>query len=136
MNEVFKQNPNLEKYFGTSDGEAFYNENDAKNHAKNLEDKTVETVYNTEFLEIEDSEDLSEDQEELLAFEAAEKLAADIKAQEESEAAEKTPVVDLSKLSKPKLLAYAADKKFTVADPTATNAVLVNEITEQLNSKK
>ena len=29
------------KYFATSDGEQFYNESDAKNHAKTLKDKTV-----------------------------------------------------------------------------------------------
>lgn len=75
MNEIFKQNPNLEKYYGTSDGEAFYNENDAKNHAKNLDDKTVESVFNEKYLEVIDSEDITEEQKELQEFDAAEKMA-------------------------------------------------------------
>ena len=75
MNEVFKNNPKLEKYYGTSDGEAFYNENDAKNHAKNLEDKTVETVFNQDFLEAIDSKELSEEEKAIIEFEASEKVA-------------------------------------------------------------
>ena len=31
----------MSKYFQTSDGEDFYTENDARNHAKSLKDKTV-----------------------------------------------------------------------------------------------
>ena len=136
MNDVFKQNKNLEKYYSTSDGEAFYNENDAKNYAKNLDIKTVETVVNEDFLEVEDFQDVSLEQKELLEFEAAEKLEADKKIQEDLEAAAKPVVVDLSKLSKAKLLVYAEEQKLTIVDPTATNAVLVEEITKQLNSKK
>ncbi len=148
-NEVFEQNPNLEKYYGTSDGEAFYNENDAKNYAKNLDDKAVEMVLNENFKEVNDLQDVSEDEKEMAEFEAAEKAAADKKAQEELEAAEKLEadkkgqeteekpvVIDLSKMSKAKLLAYAEEQKLTIADPTATNAVLVEEITKQLNSQK
>ena len=40
--DIFTQNPNLQEVFKTSDGEYFYNENSAKNHAKTLEDKSVE----------------------------------------------------------------------------------------------
>jgi hypothetical protein len=133
MNDVFKQNPKLEKYYSTSDGEAFYNENDAKNHAKSLDEKTVETVYNDDFLEANDIEDLSDDKNEMAEFEAAEKLAADKKAQE---AAAKPVVIDLSKMSKAKLLAYAEEQKLTIVDPTATNAVLVEEISNQLPKNK
>jgi hypothetical protein len=76
MNDVFKQNPKLEKYYGTSDGEAFYNENDAKNHAKNLDVKTVETVFNELFLEVIKDEELSEEEKEALRLEAEEKEKA------------------------------------------------------------
>ncbi len=69
---VFKQNPKLEKYYSTSDGEAFYNDNDAKNHAKTLEVKTVETVFNPEFLEVIDEQMISEDEKALAEFEASE----------------------------------------------------------------
>ena len=40
--DIFTQNPNLQEVFKTSDGEYFYNENSAKNHAKTLEDKSVQ----------------------------------------------------------------------------------------------
>ena len=40
--DIFTQNPNLKEVFKTSDGEYFYNENSAKNHAKTLDDKSVE----------------------------------------------------------------------------------------------
>jgi hypothetical protein len=105
MSDIFKENPKLEKYYGTSDGEAFYNENDAKNYAKKLEDKTVEPVYNTNFLEVEGSVDLSEEQKELLEFEAAEKLAADKSVFLEGEGS-----VDLSEEQKELLEFEAAEK--------------------------
>jgi len=73
MKEVFEQNPDLEKVYATSDGECFYNENDAKNHAKKLEVKTVETVYNEKFLEVTDEEELTGVDKEVAEFEAAEK---------------------------------------------------------------
>jgi len=58
---IFENHPNLEKCFSTSDGEHFYNENDAKNHAKSLEDKTVEPVYNAAFLADATISNLSEE---------------------------------------------------------------------------
>ena len=42
MEKVFIENPSLKECFKTSDGQYFYNQNDAKNHAKTLEDKSVE----------------------------------------------------------------------------------------------
>lgn len=44
MDTVFEQNPNIDVYFKTSDGESFYNENDAKNYAKKLKDKKVQRI--------------------------------------------------------------------------------------------
>lgn len=41
MENFFETNPHLKAYFQTSDGEAFYEEQDARNHAKSLEDKTI-----------------------------------------------------------------------------------------------
>lgn len=162
MNDVFKQHPDLEKYYTTSDGESFYNENDAKNYAKTLKVKTVETVFNENFLEVIDTEDLTDEQIEMAKFEAdqkaqeeieaaekieadkkaqeeieaAEKIEADKKAQEEIEAAEKADLIDLSKMTKAELLAYANEQKLIIVDPKATNAVLVEEIANQLNSQK
>lgn len=48
---IFKVHPHLEKVYVTSDGQKFYQENDAKNHGKTLKDKTVEPVYNQSKLE-------------------------------------------------------------------------------------
>jgi acetolactate synthase small subunit len=60
--EIFNTNPKLEKCFKTSDGEHFYNESDAKNHAKSLEDKHVEKLINPEFI----SEQADQKQDESL----------------------------------------------------------------------
>jgi hypothetical protein len=75
--EIFKQHPNLEKVYCTSDGTPFYQENDAKNHAKTLEDKSVETVYNENLLEVIDEEETSDEDKEVAEFEAAEKAKAE-----------------------------------------------------------
>lgn len=87
--EVFEQHPDLEKVYCTSDGTPFYQENDAKNHAKKLDVKTVETVYNENLLEVIGEEDLSDSDKEMAEFEAAEKVKADQEAADEKEAAEK-----------------------------------------------
>jgi hypothetical protein len=41
---IFKTNPKLENYFKTADGNAFFTEHDAKNHATSLKSKKVEKV--------------------------------------------------------------------------------------------
>ncbi len=87
--EIFETNPNLEKVHVTSDNTAFYQETDAKNHAKTLKDKTVETVYNPKTLEAVEAEELSKEDQEVADFEAAEKAKADQGAADEKEAADK-----------------------------------------------
>ncbi len=42
--DVFKKYPKLDRYYETSDGMKFFRENDARNHAKTLDDKSVKTV--------------------------------------------------------------------------------------------
>lgn len=42
--KVFKANPSLKAYFETSDGTKFFTENNAKNHAKSLENKAVKKI--------------------------------------------------------------------------------------------
>jgi hypothetical protein len=54
---IFETNPNLKEVHMTSDGESFYNDNDAKLHAKSLKDKTVELVVNPSQLEVITDED-------------------------------------------------------------------------------
>lgn len=54
MEEIFTYNPNLEVVFATSDNQVFYNESDAKNYAKSLENTKVEKLENPNLhLEIE-----------------------------------------------------------------------------------
>jgi hypothetical protein len=84
--EVFEQNPNLEKVYCTSDGTPFYQENDAKNHAKTLDVKTVEIVYNEKLLEVVVDEELTDEEKQMAEFEAAEKAKADQEAAEAKEA--------------------------------------------------
>ncbi|MGQ1929577.1 hypothetical protein [Ornithobacterium rhinotracheale] len=44
MEPIFKENPQLDVVYKTSDGKYFYTENDAKNYASNLEDKKVKKL--------------------------------------------------------------------------------------------
>lgn len=63
MEAIFKTNPNLKEFFKTSDGEAFYQESNAHNHAKSLEDKTVETIKREVVKVIQIEKDLDNDDE-------------------------------------------------------------------------
>lgn len=92
--EIFQTNPNLEKVHVTSDNTPFYQENDAKNHAKNLKDKSVETVYNPKSLEVVESEELSKEDQELAEFEAAEKAKEEQEAAAEKEADAKAKLAE------------------------------------------
>jgi hypothetical protein len=76
--EIFEQNPDLKEVFQTTDGEFFYTENAAKNHARSLEDKTVEHLKRTFELKVvtEDSEE-----EEVKELSISEKVEAMTKAQ-------------------------------------------------------
>lgn len=44
-NDTFKNHPDLQEYFETSDGTKFYKEDLAKNHARTLKNKSVEQVF-------------------------------------------------------------------------------------------
>lgn len=78
---IFETHPNLEKVYVTSDEIAFYQETDAKNHAKSLKDKSVEVVYNENNLAVVDEEELDPSDEEILRLEAAEKDKANEQAE-------------------------------------------------------
>lgn len=77
MHKIFETNPDLKKAYITSDGTPFYQETDAKNHAKTLKDKTVEPVFNEKELQVVDEEELTDADREMAEFEADEKLKAD-----------------------------------------------------------
>ncbi|SDX11761.1 hypothetical protein [Flavobacterium degerlachei] len=73
MHKIFETNPDLKKAYITSDGTPFYQETDAKNHAKTLKDKSVEPVFNERELQVVDEEELTDADREMAEFEAAEK---------------------------------------------------------------
>lgn len=52
---IFLQNPLIDEYFKTSDGQAFYHEANAKMHAKRLKDKKVDRITKTNELKSEES---------------------------------------------------------------------------------
>lgn len=56
-NEIFKANPQLDCYFETADGECFFTENAAKNHAGSLAEKTVKTHHKSDYVEPTDEVD-------------------------------------------------------------------------------
>ncbi|RTY93242.1 hypothetical protein EKM01_03845 [Flavobacterium sp. RSP46] len=81
MHKIFETNPDLKKAYITSDGTPFYQETDAKNHAKTLNDKSVEPIFNEKELQVVDEEELTDADLEMAEFEAAEKLKADQEAE-------------------------------------------------------
>jgi hypothetical protein len=106
-------------YFTTSDGQEFYTDTNAINHARTLKDKTV----------IPPGEDIAEIEVFGSAVEQSAKDGADESGEEE------TPKVNISKFTKPQLIAFAADNELTI-DETATNAVIIAAIEAQLIEKK
>ena len=142
--EIFKTNPNLKEVHITSDGECFYNEGDAKNHSKSLEDKKVELVLNPDHITVEgaeevEAEEVTEEAAEEVAEEAVEEAAEEVaeEAVEEvaKEAAEEALEVDLSKMNKSQLIEFAKLNGLTIV-PEWTNKVMVEELFKQIEGKK
>jgi hypothetical protein len=100
------------KYFTTSDGQEFYTETNAINHARTLEDRTVTPPGVT----VEDIE-----------VEGATIVTGD-------EGTHETPVINLNRFNKAQLIEFAADNELSI-DPTATNAVILEAIENQLTEK-
>lgn len=48
MEKVFTDNPKLDVCYKTSDGKYFFTQNDAKNYASNLENKSVKKLVRDE----------------------------------------------------------------------------------------
>lgn len=59
MEQIFKDNPKLDVVYKTADGKFFFLENDARNHATNLEDKKVIKIGRTEEIPTSDNEALN-----------------------------------------------------------------------------
>lgn len=137
------------KYFTTSDGQEFYTENNAQAHARTLADKKVSPPSVEEF-EVVDEEVLSTNEDasnedasnedaptedaptEAAPIEAAPTEDAPTEAAPKDEA--KAVEVNLSKMTKPQLIAFAFDNELTV-DGTATNALIIAAIEAQLTEK-
>ncbi|BFM42678.1 hypothetical protein CFS9_13190 [Flavobacterium sp. CFS9] len=76
--EIFESNPDLKEVHMTSDGQSFFKESDAKNHAKTLQDKTVELVVNpSDYENLLD--DLDEDQDDFSESDLGKKLIDGLK---------------------------------------------------------
>ena len=67
MNDTFKNNPELHEYFETSDGQKFYSENLAKNHARSLDGKVKHVTRNDEENDTEAAEVKPEKAADILA---------------------------------------------------------------------
>jgi len=110
MDAIFKQYPELAEYYQTEDEQCFFSENDAKNHAKTLDNKLVKPVKNPKLIDAVAEEIVVEDTtdaEKLAKAEAAAKaIEAKAKADAEAKAIEEQAKADAEakedKNSKPK----------------------------------
>lgn len=105
------------KYFTTSDGQEFYTETNAINHARTLVDRTVtppnETVndFHVEGAQVETGEGSGEG------------------------SVDDSSKVNFGRLNKAQLIAFATENELSI-DETAINAVIVESIETQLTEKK
>jgi hypothetical protein len=100
------------KYFTTSDGQEFYTETNAINHARSLEDRNVTAPYAVELEVVDPTDETGED----------------------TTGEDEAPKVNIRKYNKAQLIAFAADNELTI-DETATNAVMLAAIEAQLIEK-
>lgn len=133
----------MSKYFTTSDGQEFYQEHDAKNHAKTLENKSVAPPSIGDEAEaikvigakIETGEDLTDEGSDEGSDEVPKDEAPkDETPKDEAPKDEAPKEIKLSKMTKAQLVAFALDNALTI-DETATNAVIVESIEVQLTEK-
>lgn len=121
--EIFKTNPNLKEVHITSDGQAFYNDSDAKLHAKSLKDKSVELIVNPDHIEV-----VTEDIQETGAGDAGTGTG------EGTGAEGTTSVKDLSKMNKAALIAFAKENALEI-DESLTNKEMVKFLSQKLEVK-
>ncbi len=84
-NEIFKANPQLDCYFETTDGECFYTENAAKDHAKSLADKTVTPYHKSNYVVVDSTEEVDEVVEPTEPVEPTQEVAEPVQPVEEIE---------------------------------------------------
>lgn len=87
--KILKAHPGIEKVFTTSDGQVFFTENHASNHARSLKDKDVEPVSKVEDKALEQVLRDGGDAGDGVAKEAAAKAAEEAAAKAAKEAAAK-----------------------------------------------
>lgn len=114
------------KYFKTSDGQEFYTETNAINHAKTLENKTVtppnELVNEMEVVgAVDESANVASDK-------GTDGVGADKGISDDA------VKVNFSRFNKAQLVEFAQDNELTI-DEAATNAVIVESIEAQLIEK-
>lgn len=110
----------MSKYFKTSDDQEFYQEHDAKNHAKALEDKTVTPPS------------IGDEVEDIEVNEA--KVETGEGSTDDGSTDEATKEIKLSKMTKAQLIAFASENELSI-DEAAKNAVIVESIEVQLTEK-
>lgn len=120
--QLFKENPSLDSYFETSDGNKFYKEHDAKAYAKKLKDRKVTEVGRDSLPSLDTDNDLETD---LNPVKNTDKKPAKLTSEERIAAIEKMiNVADIEvaiKGEKAKTVLAAADKR--IAEIMATDAL-------------
>jgi len=133
----------MSKYFKTSDGQEFYQEHDAKNHAKTLDDKTVTPPsIDVEAEDIEvigakiETGEVSTDEGSDEGSDEAPKDEApkDEAPKDEAPKDEAPKEIKLSKMTKAQLIDFSVANELTI-DEAATNAVIMESIEVQLTEK-
>lgn len=115
------------KYYTTSDGVEFYTENNAYNHARTLEDKTIIPPD----VVVEDIEVDAEDSER----EDVENEDKGNEFQEDEGDQNDAPIkINFGRMNKTQLIAYATEHQLTI-DETGTNPAIVASIEAQLIEK-
>ena len=113
----------MSKYFKTADGQEFYQENDAKNHAKTLEDKTVTPPS----IDVNDIE--VEDATYLIDESSTDEGSTDEAPKDEAPKDEAPKEINLSKMTKAQLVAFATDNELTIdADGRSTLDITGNGV--------
>ena len=112
----------MSNYFKTADGQEFYQECDAKNHAKTLEDKSVSQPINVAAIEV-DAEFVNS-----LDESGTDEVGTDEGGTDEA------IKLNFSRFTKAQLVDFAKENELVI-DETAINAAIVEEIEAQLIEK-
>ena len=117
----------MSNYFKTADGQEFYQECDAKNHAKTLEDKSVSQPINVAAIEV-DAEFVNS-----LDESGTDEVGTDEGGTDEG-GTDEAIKLNFSRFTKAQLVDFAKENELVI-DETAINAAIVEEIEAQLIEK-